>query len=88
MAEEILQNVKEGKITIEQATAQLEKVHIQKKENITYKISTKGAISFYNIRRLPITLYKEELNKIVNIYNTNEFKQYIQNNASQLSQKK
>ena len=39
-----------------------------KKDNqrkLTCKVSEKGAVSFYGIRRMPITLYIEELDKIL-----------------------
>ena len=32
---------------------------------VTYKVSPKGAISFYGMRRMPITLYREELDQLI-----------------------
>jgi hypothetical protein len=44
-----------------------------KQYNITYKRSTKGCISFYGLRKLPISLYPQELAAILKVAQTPEF---------------
>ena len=58
------------------------------KSQCTYKVSEKGAISFYGIRRMPITLYLDELNVILETTATEEFKTFISVNDKKLSHKK
>lgn len=61
--EQIIQKVAAGQMTAEEATLLLKTK--EEKKTIYYKVSQKGCISFYGIRRMPITLYIEELEKIV-----------------------
>ena len=84
--EEILQNVKDGKCTINEAQILMAKLNEVKQ--VTYKVSAKGAISFYGIRRMPITLYSGELKTINDLGNSVEFKKFLSDNASELSIKK
>jgi hypothetical protein len=86
-SEEILMLVQSGSLTIEQAQKQLKYLTPGDAKKITYKVSTKGAISVYGIRRMPITLYKEEFQKIVDIGNSEEFKAFVRDNSSKLSTK-
>ena len=83
-AEEILQKVKTGELSIDDAQEQLKTLKLSDLKKLTYKASPKGAISFYGIRRMPITLYQEELNLIVNQTNTPEFKKFLTDNANKL----
>jgi hypothetical protein len=76
---DIMKRVVDGSITQEEASKMIQEIVEleKKKKEITYKVSEKGAISFYGIRRMPITLYKEELIKIVNVYNTDDFQSFL-----------
>ena len=76
---DIMKRVVDGSITQEEASKMIQEIVEleKKKKEITYKVSEKGAISFYGIRRMPITLYKEELIKIVNVYNTEDFQSFL-----------
>lgn len=85
MATQVLEDVKNGKITIEQAQEMLEKLKIS--GEVTYKVSPKGALSFYGLRRMPITVYIEELQKIVEVFNSEAFQKFMTDNKSKLSTK-
>jgi len=87
MAEQIkiLENLKNGKCTIEDAQELLEQ--LKQNKTVSFKVSPKGAISFYGIRRMPITLYLQELDQIVSISNTEEFKKFVVQNDGKLSKK-
>lgn len=85
-AKEILQKVQEGGLSIEDATKQISDLNIMKK--VTYRVSQKGAVSFYGIRCRPITLYKDELETICDLANTDEFKYFLESNKDSLSTKK
>ena len=86
-AEEILEAVKSGSLSIQEAQEKLAKLKLKDLKEVTYKVSPKGAISFYGLRRMPITLYKQELDKIVAIANGQEFKTFVTTNSDKLSSK-
>jgi hypothetical protein len=81
--EEIMQKVKDGDLSIGDATEMISKIQIKK--SVTYKVSQKGAISFYGIRSRPITLYRDELNKIVETATSDEFKAWEKEHESEFS---
>lgn len=62
---EITQLVSAGSMTAEEAARKITALSNNNKTQIYYKVSPKGAVSFYGLRRMPITMYIEELEKIV-----------------------
>lgn len=86
-ATQILEDLKSGKYTVDQAQELLAKLKLSDLKKVTYKVSQKGAISFYGIRKLPITLYSDEFNQLFSIGNSDEFKQFVVDNKDQLSVK-
>lgn len=86
-AEKILDDLANQRCSKEEASKRLNAIKDENKNTITYKISPKGAISFYGIRRMPITLYSEELDKIIKITNTPEYNSFIDENKSKISVK-
>lgn len=81
--EEIMQLVRDGSLGIEDASHMIAKLQIKK--SVTYKVSQKGAISFYGIRSRPITLYRDELHKIIDSATSDEFKLWEKEHEKQLS---
>lgn len=63
-------------------------------KGVYYKVAKKsGAISFYGIRKMPITLYKNEIESILEIIvanttHTEEYEEFLKSNADSLSIKK
>jgi hypothetical protein len=49
------------------------------------KVSQKGAVSLYGLGRFPVTLYKEQWEKVFEYID--EMKEFIQKNSDQLSTK-
>jgi hypothetical protein len=84
---QILEDLKNGKVSVEDAQKLILKLKISEAKKVTYKVSPKGCIAFYGIRKLPISLYKGELDQIVDIANGEEFKQFIIDNKDRLSTK-
>ena len=90
---DLLQKLQSGEITLEDCQKELK--HSQKNEgDVTYKVASKsGCICFYGLRRMPISIYKEELEKIFNAvlnegYDYNEtFKAFLEENEGKLSVK-
>lgn len=81
---EILQKLASGQITTEEANKQL--TLLQSKTEVHYKVSPKGGISFYGLRRFPITVYKDELDKILEACSSPEFKDFLKASASLLKE--
>ncbi|MBM3814722.1 MAG: hypothetical protein FJW20_24115 [Acidimicrobiia bacterium] len=52
---------------------------------ITFKVSDKGGVSVYGLGRFPVTLYKEQWEKLLS--QVNELKEFIEDNDSQLKKK-
>ena len=86
-AEIIFKMVAEGQLTPQQGQEKMAELQKAAKKTLTYKISPKGAISFYGLRRMPITLYIEELQKIIESTSTPEWESFLQDNRKKLSTK-
>ncbi|MCC6368673.1 MAG: hypothetical protein IT165_34555 [Bryobacterales bacterium] len=52
---------------------------------ISYKVSDKGAVSVYGLGRFPVTLYKEQWEKLLD--RSEELRQFIAANDAQLKKK-
>lgn len=61
-------------------------VEQSKKKKIWYKVSLKGAISIMGMRRIPITLYKDEMDEIFD--RVDEIRQFMADNKDKLSTRK
>ena len=57
----LLQKLQNGEITLEECNKLIRAKDTKSTPTITYKKSPKGCISFYGIRRMPISLYRKEL---------------------------
>lgn len=53
--------------------------------SVSLKVSEKGAVSVYGLGRFPVTLYKEQWEKLLNM--SAEIKEFIADNASKLKTK-
>lgn len=92
---DLLQKLQSGEITLDECKKtlnQTQKVQTQ----VHYKVSPKGCISFYGIRRMPISLYPQELELILaailknqpeQLYNQ-QFSDFLSENIGKLSIKK
>jgi len=56
-----------------------------KNKELTLKVSEKGAISVYGLRKFPITLYKDEMLKVLDM--SEEIREFIENNENDLTTK-
>ena len=82
--EEILQKVAAGEITPEQA-GKLLVAEAPKRGTLYCKVSEKGAISIYGLQRMPVTLYVEQWERLLDFADT--IKQFMADNASALKRK-
>src|SRR5437870_992135 len=86
-ASDILIKVQKGELSVDEAQEQLAKLKIADLKKVTYAVSPKGAIMFKGMRRMPITLYKGELEAILEITGTPEFANFLTDNVKKLSVK-
>jgi hypothetical protein len=75
------------KAEIERLKAENQKLKTSKPERgtLTMKVSEKGALSIYGMGRFPVTLYKEQWNKLLSI--ADDIKQFIEDNDQHLKTK-
>lgn len=57
----------------------------QSAKRLTLKVSEKGGVSLYGLGRFPVTLYREQWAKLLDM--TDEIEAFIQENASKLKTK-
>lgn len=57
--DELLMKLQSGAITLEECKKELATKKIQ------YKVTEKGCVGFYGVRKFPIVLYKDELHNIL-----------------------
>ena len=89
--QQILQQLAAGELTADRAHELLQ-ANKPKPKAIRYKVSNKGAISFYDLRRMPITLYVGELEKILSavcadVSWSDEFSEFLENAGDSVSRK-
>ncbi len=77
------QNMKEE---LERLRAENENLKKAKRPGtLSMKVSEKGALSIYGMGRFPVTLYKEQWNKLLSI--TDDIKKFIAENDDRLKTK-
>jgi len=82
---DITEKIASGTISAVDGSKQIADLINSKK--LQYKVSPKGAISFYGLRKMPITLYLEELEKIRQVSGESEFQEFLKVNDRLLSKK-
>lgn len=69
---------------LKQENADLKKSKTKTKD-ITFKVSQKGAVSVYGMGRFPVTLYKEQWNRLLE--KKDDLLEFIKENDSELTTK-
>ena len=57
----------------------------QSARGLTFKVSEKGALSVYGLGRFPVTLYKEQWQKVLEV--ADEIRTFLKENDAQLKSK-
>jgi hypothetical protein len=83
--EEILKKVQDGELTIEQATELMAKEDEAKRTGLYCKVSQKGALSVYGLQRMPVTLYVEQWERLLDF--ADEVRQFAKDHDSELKRK-
>ncbi len=75
----------ELKAELEKLKAENEALKARGSRSVSLKVSEKGGVSVYGLGRFPVTLYKEQWEKLLGM--TDEIKAFIAENASKLKTK-
>jgi hypothetical protein len=73
------------KLQIERLTAENEALKRSTSKGLSMKVSEKGALSVYGLGRFPVTLYKEQWLRLLDM--TEDIRGFIKQNESQLRSK-
>src|SRR5205814_10322730 len=80
--EEILAKVAAGEIPVEEASKLLEKTEQAKKGLLYCKVSEKGGISVYGLQRMPVTLYVEQWQRLLDF--ADQIRQFMKDHDTEL----
>jgi hypothetical protein len=83
--EEILAKLANREIAVEEASKLLEQAEHAKKASLYCKVSEKGAISVYGLQRMPVTLYVEQWQRLLDF--AEEIRQFMKVHDSELKRK-
>ena len=83
--EEILAKVASGEVPVEEASKLLEKADQAKKGSMYCKVSEKGGISVHGLQRMPVTLYVEQWQRLLDF--SEEIRQFMKEHDSELKRK-
>jgi hypothetical protein len=83
--EDILAKVAAGEIPVEEAAKLLEKAEQSKKASLYCKVSEKGAISVYGLQRMPVTLYVEQWQRLLDF--ADQIRQFMKEHDTELKRK-
>ncbi|MBC8871674.1 MAG: hypothetical protein H8E44_19785 [Planctomycetes bacterium] len=83
---EILEKLASGELTADQADELLAKEEEAKRTGLYCKVSQKGALSVYGLQRMPVTLYIEQWERLLDF--ADEIRQFGKENNSDLKRKR
>ena len=83
--DEILAKVKAGELSVEDASKLLADAEQPKRGQLYCKVSEKGACSVYGLQRMPVTLYIEQWERLLDF--GEEVRRFLKENESRLKRK-
>jgi hypothetical protein len=83
--DEILAQVAAGHISVDRASKLLDKADQAKKGTLYCKVSEKGAVSVYGLQRMPVTLYVEQWERLLDF--GDQIRQFLKDHDSELKRK-
>lgn len=83
--EEILAKLAAGELKVEEASKLLAEVEKPKRGALYCKVSEKGAMSVYGLQRMPVTLYVEQWQRLLDF--SDELREFMKENDSQFKRK-
>ena len=73
------------KAEVERLKAENERLKTQRGRSVSLKVSEKGGVSVYGLGRFPVTLYKEQWTKLLDM--AGEIRTFIKENETRLKTK-
>ena len=83
--QELLAQVAAGKISVDEAAQLLKKAEARDRRSLYCKVSAKGAVSVYGLQRMPVTLYAEQWERLLDFGDV--VREFIKENDAQLNRK-
>jgi hypothetical protein len=83
--EEILAKLAAGQLKVEEASKLLASVEQPKRGQLYCKVSAKGAISVYGLQRMPVTLYVEQWERLLNF--SDDLRAFIKEHDAEFKRK-
>jgi hypothetical protein len=83
--DEILAKVAAGELPVEEASKLLAEAEQPKRGQLYCKVSEKGAVSVYGLQRMPVTLYVEQWQRLLDF--GDEIREFLKENDSRLKRK-
>jgi hypothetical protein len=83
--EEILAKLAAGELNVAEASKELAALEQPKRGTLYCKVSEKGAVSVYGLQRMPVTLYMEQWQRLLEF--ADELKTFIAENEGKLKRK-
>lgn len=83
--EEILSKLAAGELSVEEANRLLTEDEVNRKGRLFCKVSEKGGISVYGLQRMPVTLYVEQWEKLLDF--ADEIRAFAKDNHSALKRR-
>ena len=83
--EEILAKLAAGEISAEEASKLLDETERQKRTSLYCKVSQKGALSIYGLQRMPVTLYLEQWERLLEF--SDEIRKFLKEHDAEMKRK-
>jgi hypothetical protein len=83
--EEILAKLAAGELAVEEASKLLADAETPKRGALYCKVSAKGAISVYGLQRMPVTLYVEQWNRLLDF--SDDLREFIKEHDAEFKRK-
>ncbi len=83
--EEILSQLAAGDISTEEASKLLDDLDRRKRGTLYCKVSQKGGLSLYGLQRMPVTLYVEQWERLLDF--SDEIRAFIKEHDDELKRK-
>jgi len=83
--DEILAKLAAGEISTDEASKLLTEAEQEKRGSLYCKVSQKGAISVYGLQRMPVTLYVEQWERLLDF--GDEIRKFIEEHNAELKRK-
>lgn len=83
--EEILAKLAAGELKVDEASKLLAEIETPKRGSLYCKVSEKGAVSVYGLQRMPVTLYLEQWERLLDF--AEDLRGFIKDNESRLKRK-